>query len=338
LLTFSIAVYQAFVTVFITGVIAVLLCSLFEKDKFETNDFAKWLRTIPSYAIALIISIVGYYALLYAFLAIFNLQSSAYLNTFVGWGTGESFVAILRNTVVQIIIRYFTPGLVGSFEVIATFVALGVLLILCLFYFRGLKRLVVSCLCLALGFSPFIMNFALMGYVPLRAMQVLPLMMGLTWFFLYKIIKQFTTKEIAIVIPCIVSLLLIFGQIQTLNKLFYGDYVRYKMDKQVAAMVMYDLIHEFNGMPKTPVMFLGTYHHAYNPLVIPLEVIGGSFWNWDDSDNGRITAFLHMEGYYITPSRMNKREMEAKYRQQMPIWPEGGSIAETEDGIMIRLS
>jgi hypothetical protein len=110
------------------------------------------------------------------------------------------------------------------------------------------------------------------------------------------------------------------------------------MDRHIASMIMHDVKREFGEIPDVPIMFLGVLHQEPNPFSLPGGIIGRSFWDFDDTDNSRMTAFLRAIGYYNVPSNLDKLEMEYKYRESMPIWPLPGSIIETYEGIMIRLS
>jgi hypothetical protein len=294
---------------------------------------------IPPFVLALLISIAGYYALLHISLAVMGLQASDYVNALVGWGHGTPITVLLRNIINPAYTLFLAPGAIGAVGVRLTIIALILTSVLGIVCYKGWKRFLIPVMCVLLGLSPFALALALMGFMPLRSMQALPLMMGIAWCFMFMVIGQSTAKRTAVVIPYIIAIALIFGQIQTLNRMYYGDRARYEMDRQLAAMIIHDVKREFGSIPDAPFMFLGAYQHPLNSaVVIRSEALGGSFWSWDDGNNDRMIAFLRMEGYDIERVMYNVSYMEAIYREQMPIWPRDGSIIETEHGIMIRLS
>ena len=143
------------------------------------------------------------------------------------------------------------------------------------------------------------------------------------------------------------AVLLIFSMSQSLNsaRLYYTQYVTYEEDVRLAVKIT-DRIDQLGlgETPKEPVVFVGGRTPQRNGVCLSdtdLELIGRSFFQISYSakhGSWVMNHFLDTLGYsYVFPTDEQVAAAEEK-AQDMPVWPDEGSVALAGDVIIVKLS
>jgi hypothetical protein len=133
-----------------------------------------------------------------------------------------------------------------------------------------------------------------------------------------------------------ISVFLLFFQIQFLNSLFYGDYLRYQQDIFMGRQLIHQIETQAINYRKYPIVFLGQHKFDSTKLISKINSGGRSFFD-DASQSYRMTYFLRTLGYQvILPSQTDVAK--ASELKQINVSPESGSIVFKEDLIIVKLS
>jgi hypothetical protein len=173
---------------------------------------------------------------------------------------------------------------------------------------------------------------ALGNMLPARSLIGLPLLLGGFWLILLtnlnsRIVKNFLT---------LIGSALLFFQIQYLNALFYGDYLRYQADIFMGRQIIQQIEAQGINYHKYPIVFLGQNKFDSTKLISNVNSGGRSFFD-DSSQPYRMTYFLRTLGFQaLLPSESDSKK--ALNLQPKEIWPQPGSIALEQNVIIVKLS
>jgi hypothetical protein len=172
------------------------------------------------------------------------------------------------------------------------------------------------------------------GYAPLRALNVLPLLYAVAG---AAIMRHQALKSFSWVI---------FGYGVVVNiwigaALFHADAVAGERDRSMAIQIA----ERINALPgyepkKTyPMVVIGSWAHEIAGPALRVEVFGTSFFEHDGGNPWRIANYLRLQGLrgLVGDSIANVKGQESNF-EQMPNWPESGSIALVEGKIVLKLS
>ena len=124
-----------------------------------------------------------------------------------------------------------------------------------------------------------------------------------------------------------------------MNRIYFNDYIRYQYDCTVGNEIMLEIEKSGYDYHSKPVVFIG----AKQPDAIAMDqhdTLGmkGSYFLWDDGNNGRISGFLKTLGYTVLTSSTDQKQVAVNASQMMAIWPNEGSIIEKDGVIIVKLS
>lgn len=194
------------------------------------------------------------------------------------------------------------------------------------------QRTRVLFLAFLLLIAPFLTAFALGSMLPARSLNGLSLLLGGTWL----IVLQNATSPLFKKIILVTSAFLLFFQIQFLNSLFYGDYLRYQEDIFMGRQLIHQIETQGINYRRYPIVFLGQHKFDSTKLISKINSGGRSFFD-DSSQTYRMTYFLKTLGYQvILPSEAETSK--ALVMEPRKIWPEPGSIILKDDLIIVKLS
>lgn len=326
LFAFTLSLYQAFAPVFIMGIFIVVWGYLYQ---FSENNRLKF---IYKAFVVLISGSILYFIIKYIFEIFW--PSSSYVENFIRWGTLPNAVVMkdLYNGIKAILINWNFENVTISITIIAL-LFIGIIT----FFNKNLKnKLFLILLYAATPLIPFTISIVTGGILPYRALLALPLMAGFIWLVFSESILQFKKYKIILMGGAFV---LLFSQIQIINAIFYGDNLRYEMDKNIGNLIATDVMFETSN-EKKPIIFIGAYSHESNPRIVQYDTLGASFFEWDEGRNHRIHNFLKIQGYkFIEPTIEEVDKMiEEIDIENIPNWPLDGSIIEREDYIIVKLS
>lgn len=322
-----ISIYQAFIPMFITATCLINLNSIIISEKV---DFKEWILDIRDYVIAFVVGLGSYYIINMIFRLVY--PSNGYTGTFIAWNSGESFREILIQLISRTCEIFFNLEIPGIKSLICTIIAFFVYIAYLVIKNNGIKRWLILFMSICLIISPMSLSIVLGNRLPIRTMLAIMLMAGGIWFIIIQ--YNFEFKWIKL-LSIFMALILIWNQVQDLNRLFYGDYLCYQLDQEMGHQIAQDILNINNGeIPDKPIIFVGRYVHAA-PNIIRVDAIGQSFFG--RPRNIYKLLFLDYLGYHFKYPTIQQEELAQKYAEMMPKWPAKESIQEFEDFIIIRL-
>lgn len=332
LLVFSFSIYQAYICVFVTAVVAYCLIG------FMRNEMYLWRKT-GVFAIVCLISVVIYYAI--NILITFMVGSASYLSdNYVGWFEESSVWKALFLALANIVRVSF--GLTIYDETIYGGIVIGI--ISSLFIVWGISRLLAEKTWkrkgrllfygVALVCAPFILYILLGTYKTHgRMLLAIPLAGSVELWLILTYVKRALWKKVCIAISCY----LLFLNARNMNILYYEAGIVYDYDKELANQIMYDIQRAGVDYHNKPVVFVG----CKKMDEIPIEksgTIGGSMFEWDDGNNYRMRDFMQTLGFVLlTPNEAQLQEALV-LSEGMEEWPKADGIKESENVIVVYFS
>lgn len=338
LLILSISIYQAFLPVFICGVILITLINLVSLHKENINAvFKDYLLIILKYLTVTVVSLI-IYKIIDTVISSY-IPKTDYVEGFFLWGK-ETPSIIIRNLLGNIKGIVMGDVIHGSNIILPSMIVSFLLLLF--FFCKALLRAevrrtdwIIVLLFLVFIISPFLMSILLGSPMPIRASFAIVLFISASWYLLYIIMDRKIYKIVIISF----TIITVFYQSQSMAQLFYSDYNRYQEDVKIANQIGYRIMDlDLGEIPPYPVVYLGKHVQPIRANVIKQEVLGFSFFEWDGGNYNRIGNFMKSVGYdYLDPTE-EQREKALKIADSMPIWPHKGSVAFENGLIIVNLS
>lgn len=337
---FAISIYQSFIGVLISSIVMVTLLHVISRDtEDERFSLSELFKVMVKYAVVFALSVIVYKIIEYIFLLF--LPPSAYITSFYHWGYYSP--AIIIKDLLNYFGRVLSGKMIyGSWVIIPTMFVLLIALILNMY--KAIKQKnkkrpfsSIAILIILLAISPFAMPILLGTPLLIRVNLAISIFVACTWLYVYEMLKNKKTVYRAGLV--IFILYVGFSQSWAISRLFYGDYNRYQEDVAMAQQVNFR-IQELrkDETSQEPVVFLGNYKQVDRVNIIKQEVIGYSFFEWDNINYNRMINFMHSLGYkYVIPTQQ-QRELAIRNSTNMPVWPLKGSVALKDGLIMVNLS
>ena len=309
--TFCFGTYQAFVNLYIVGV---LLC-LYKLNKENSKENIK---NIIISVIIWLISLVSYIIILNIFRNYYNIQSNDYLS--IGWKKKPLLdnLFTIAASVGKVILGY---GYVFN---------LAFTICLVYIFFCIIKAEKKVCwkhfYLIALLASPFLLNVATASMLIERAALGIPIVCA---FIFYIFIENSKAMKYA----CI---LILISQILHTQLLLLSDNMRYTHDLEMAEKIYEDCCAD----QSTHLVFIGLEKTSENQFNLEGDIIGASFFQWSAGQPNMAPAstyfFMHLHNYPYTiptPEELNygySLNFKAEY-------PEDGYIIEENGCYYINL-
>ncbi|MCI8575321.1 MAG: hypothetical protein HFI09_02515 [Bacilli bacterium] len=316
LLSFCIGCYQSFVTMFIT--MAMIIDWFLIENKISKKENQKY---ILSTIAILLVSLIFYVVLGKIVLSIFQVSSSGYLKSQIGWLNGN-FLTSLVNVLKSGVRSYFgflfhLPSftILNAFFFLFALVKIGKLL--------KNKQYFQTLLILGILISPLIMSIALGNPEPIRACLNLPLTLSFLLILTWQDKKWY---------QIIIGVLLII-QIGTMLCFEYFDLKRYQNDVSFANEIA-DKVKDYTK--DHALVFVGSKDTSHNQKMIKGEVMGYSFFDYYGLSD-RATTFMESLGLDIYGDLNYVKEAEILVKDR-PSYPDESSILITDTHIIIKLS
>lgn len=338
LMIWSFGSYQAFVSLFISGVL-ILFVVCYNNKSVEFQKGKEWFfGGVKCVAIFLVGFVL--YKLIAKLAQIYCHVDSSYVDNMFGWKTVGIQVAL--NNIKGDASRIYLAGWDVFFSKCFLPIALVSIVLL---IFRGWrmhrKGYLVYLLALALlAVSPLFLTIISGSYQPIRGQLVYPFVYA---FFLAQLVtlqkRQFAT------VCCVIVTFLSLYQGQTMTQLFHTAHMTYVQDQEVATLIYNDIEKTGidTGLDIYPVVFVGKKSADLPNDALLGDVIGHSFFEWDSSSfagsTNRIIGFCATLGYDNMAAPTEQQVKKAKkIARDMPVWPGTGSVKQENGIIVIKLS
>jgi hypothetical protein len=184
---------------------------------------------------------------------------------------------------------------------------------------------------------PFIGSLFTKGYVPLRSLVGLPIILS-GWAVL-------GLKNQSSIYKSLVGLLAIFCVFQFIsssNHLFASSHLALQEDRILGSQLIERIEAEKADSNTEDIQYLemiGYITRPSTPLISRIQNIGASFFGWDQGHSERVVLFLQTIGYYgLEPLPLGKRGLVVDIAGSMPLWPNSGSVKVIDDIVLVKFS
>ncbi|SEA67446.1 Glucosyl transferase GtrII [Eubacterium aggregans] len=337
LLFYGISIYQAILGLYITAIVGLCFIRVLNRD-FKTFEIV-WKS-----AMIAIISTVAYFIVFFSIVTIRGSYDSYITEGFIGWWSGESVFLTFFKALYNICRVSFGSPFLGAESVFGgTVICILTIAYICyaIFTFFTIKEMKEKAqfLFYAIMFvcGPFIM-YVLMGTNNTMGRMLFGLCLtgALQMVLILNATKQHRRLHQVVIVLVIY---LLFLNLSNMNRIYFNDYIRYQYDCTVGNEIMLEIEKSGYDYHSKPVVFIG----AKQPDAIAMDqhdTLGmkGSYFLWDDGNNGRISGFLKTLGYTVLPSSTDQKQAAVNASQMMATWPNEGSILEKDGVIIVKLS
>jgi hypothetical protein len=330
-LVIAISVYQSFVGLYIACVIFFLL--LFFLNDGHSCTWKDVIVKVAHYFLILTVA-VALYLLLNKYFQTTITPAYGYIGNIVGWNKGVPFLEVVVTTLQNVVSILLGKGDGSGVLILVTAFAFGLYLLAKLISVKSISQALIF-IVLGLSFiaSPFILMLALGASLPGRSLQALPFFIAGAWYLMLMFPISNSVKRISIVL----SSYLIFTQLQFLNSMFYGDYLRFQQDQFLGHRIMSSLESEGIDYKKRPLVFIGSRKIDPSHLISKTNSGGKSFFE-DQSQMYRMTYFLGSLGYSVITPTYEEMAEGKMFGNEMSIWPNPNSIKISNNLIIVKLS
>lgn len=317
-ITFIFGIYQGFV------IVQILIYLIFIFNKTFQIDF-KYLFEFKRLAIfTSILLISGLLYLLSVKIFCPPIENSAYLASFTqGQGSNsnlfESFYLLLKINL---------KGNAFYGEKLYSIATIAVMLLIFKIIFLRKHFLLRFLFLIFILIAPFLISFFITsGYHPPRLYLTANIVFA---FLIISALNQFKFEDKTLSLYFVAILVVI--NISFITKLYIACNNIYEIDKRTAEKIdniiqrKYSIIYNKNLHVYFYGYFPYEYHQAYR--LPDSEVFGGSFYNWDNGNNFRITNFFNAANV-ASYKMIETKEMLEKIKSNItksPIWPNEDSV------------
>ncbi|MCI8550476.1 MAG: hypothetical protein HFI68_07805 [Lachnospiraceae bacterium] len=329
--------YQAFAGMFIT-LILISFIFHYQNGSFSISGRHGWLVSGVCFVVIFCIGFIGYLAAAKLIRFYYHVDS-AYIDNMFRWKT-LGIQRGLENVRMDVERIYFASW--------PTFFQKSFLPTMIIFIFFSLRRgwrkkqgeywVYLIALGLLL-LSPIYLTLVSGEPQPIRGQLVYPLVAALFLAEITTVSRRWLSG-----ILCVAAAFITLRHGHIMTQLFHTAYMVYEQDKEFAGAV-YGRISQTeadNGLSECPVVFVGRHGIVLPGDAIRGDVIGFSFFEWDNGgyagSTGRILNLCNTLGYPMRMPDEGQAAMAAEYAKTMPSWPATDSVQVKDQIIVIKLS
>lgn len=331
LLVFALGAYQALIGVYITAVAGWCLCRFLEEKKIK--------RELIKGIIVTVISMIFYYIINFAIAK--SIGAASYLSdNYIGWTSEDGilstlFFALANVGRVSLAITYEGVYIYGGTTLCVVMVLFILFSIYMFFSKKGIrKKAGVFFFTVALVMAPFSLYIALGTY---KTHGRLLIALSLSGMIELLLILNCVKKELSEKVVGIVTAGVLLVNAANMNQIYYDSYLVYQHDKSIAEEIMYDIRRWGCDYHNKPVVFVGMVKMDDIGLK-ESGTLGGSVFEWDGGNISRMSDFIRTEGYQVQMPNGQQIEEGLALTENMTLWPQEGSVLETDDIIVVYLS
>lgn len=337
LLSFSFLIYQALIPLYST-----IAASLFFICCLNKNYSKKQLsRMVIDIVASFIAAVVIYIAAKNISFYILGIDNSAYTDNQILW-KNCSFKDCIKAITQSVFDELTCARIFYSITIPASIIIFILIIIYCI---KNKFCFWIHISSIFLLLTPFLMNIILGGPCTTRVM--LPTVYICPFFIMlgsYLLSEKFNRRFLTHGLSFLVVFILIFNQFIATTRLYYTEYITNIEQKNIA----YNIAAKVEGITgkyhNIPVVFIGSLQLNRNKSCFntnELELVGRSYFEvtFSTSHGTHIKdVYLQTLGYgYIVPSEETIQKAES-YAKVMPVWPAEGSIAKTDECVIVKLS
>jgi hypothetical protein len=332
-LSIALGIYQGFIPV-IVAVFGIFFVLQSVKKKH-----LRW-KLLFEILVALIISYILYFVINKIFLLVYKVPSSGYIESYFDL----NYLTNNFSIVISLLVKQMNTIYMGNSAVFGTRTfATPVIIVLALIggWYKIITHKSSIATKILLSFSlpvilviPFVSGLFTRGHVLLRSLLALPISIGG--------ILALAMVENKKLIQLILSFALLVGSYQFVvsnNSLFASSHLALQADRLLASRIV-TKIDEATANQENPIYFVeivGYTAPEFSDVIHKSEVIGSSFFEWDEGNSERIVGFFETvgsSGYYPLPPE--KRGWLVLKAEDMPIWPANGSVQIFNDTVVVK--
>ncbi len=330
-LIFSCGVYQALISVYVTAVAAWCFSRFLEKDTIRQELLAGICYSIAAIAV--------YYILNFAIGKIIG--TASYLtNNYIGW-TNEGgvltalFLAFANVARVSLGITIDDVYVYGAVPLRILMVLFIIACITLFFKENGLLwKAGITLFSLGLVLAPFSIYIAMGTYKTHGRMLIALSLSGMVEIL---IISKLLTRNWLQKAACAIFSYILIANAANMNQIYFSSYLVYQYDRTLAGQIMYDIQRLGFDYHNKVIVFVGNRKRD-NTAAFKSGTMGASLFEWDGGNISRIVDFMQLEGYKLHMPSYQQTEEGLSLTKEMAVWPQEGSIVETEDSIVVYLS
>lgn len=321
---FNIGISESMASWFILGTTFCLMFYIIYEGVGFKDFFLKALPFMFSFLIGF-----GMYSLIHAVLG-----DNGYTGQYIHWGK-ESVSNILKQLLgLMDYVFNFNNEHPGSALSAVTVLCFALTLLLIGIHQKKTERfflILFGGVCCFIG--AFSLNIVSGGFTPFRSMSPLMLLTSAPWIIA---IEYFSSYKVVKVTPVVLSVFILFNQATWVNKIFTGAHLCAQLDMEMGYDIGTKIMEEFPDVySEKPLVFVGRYQHP-SPSIIKIDAVGQSvFWRNRSSYKVYLLRYLGFDFIHSSNNQIAKADI---YAQDMPVYPEDGSIQEFDDIIVVRLS
>ena len=324
----SFGAYQSFMIVYIFIVASLVLLKVRE-------DIYIVLKYLFRYIVVFIVSAI-LYLIINHLCGKYIIPHNDYLeNTFVGWNKHMPNDWVWKNVWMNwykvITGKYY--NMTGGWIVKISILIYAIYSFISIVYANKWNRTLLIILYPLMLILPFSIPLSLGSFIMLgRSLNAFPVLLGFIWFIVLQDIRNY--KILFKIVTFISSIMLIY-QVRTYNEFVYIDQLRYRLDIELANLIMNE-VYQIEDFTNKSLVFIGTYDFKNSNN---LYMVSGceSFFGFQSGDNYRVLNFLYLSGYDVRYPTQEQYEEASIAAENMPIWPNKGSILDKESYIVINL-
>ncbi len=343
--TWCFASYQAFIPVYISACLAAFLLGYhYRNDEVSVRSFPISIKLVFVFLFDYLAS-----ALLgRLLLSITGMEAGQYTDNMIQWGK-KPFHEILSALKIYAGDVIFARNIFWNRGYL--FVAAGLLLTAFWKFRRKTSEqkfypysVFVTFLLLA---SPFFLPLLLGAAPVVRGQLALPFVTAIGAEMLGERFLELAERHsehsslICSTLAAILFFTILRGNIVKDNRLLYSDYVVHQQENALTERLI-EKIEAMGSNQETVVAILGKWSPTCNASMIQGETLGRSFYEWDQAIPGctckRVLDYWSVLGYqYRHPNETQWEEAE-DFGENMPSWPQQGSVARHKDMVVIKMS
>lgn len=330
LMVWGFASYQAVVFLYISIILSCYYFIYVSKIKNKIILQDEFFKTaVIKYLLTFFCAYLLYFVVNKIIVLALGIKSSSYLSKMILWSKLNFWVCV------RSVIGYMLRGKIY----ICCSIIFIIFSVINLFSKNKDKILfIISSIFLVL--SPFFLAFFLGQGLIARSQFSVQFITALALYFL---LCQIDDKRRLKNLVIFLSLCLTFVQSYKVSCYMYTDYMKYQSEVFLANKISTKIdALNLGTIPEYPVVFVGKIHPINTPVELRGEVIGSSFFEWDNEtdfgSNFRILGFMKSIGYPYKVPNQSEIDRGKKISRAMPVWPNNGAIKFTDNLIVVRLS
>lgn len=268
-------------------------------------------------------------ACLYIFVSLwfknhYGINSGTYINNYIYIGTGREYILSVLKGWFKFVLGVKYTGEVGY-----AILFIGILSIIVKKDLKNKYKIIFGGVIITS--IPAFLILISGGGVPARVFVGSAAALLITFVVLSTV---YTGKFFRVIVCGVILLNSVF-----VNYLFFKDYAVRQQDLKDAHLLISYMHDHKVACEFDSVIYIHGASHKNNLLGSKSDTFGQSFFSWDNGNYLRIAAFFR---YYNLCSAQPAKENEVRkvmpYIENMPSWPEEGSIKKIENVIVIKLS